>query len=626
MESLSATFKHEPIDAATDIRLLELHAGCQGDAIRCSLIGVDINKAGEYEALSYAWGSLTDLRVIECDHGALEVTVSLDTALRRLRQLDRPRIMWADAICIDQTNIEERNAQVARMRDIYARATNTIVWLGDDTIHLGDINSYISTAYDMFPPAATAALDSLSGSQQNMAQQVIASTLELLRQGKPNLVDYDWIPLVRLFTRPWFTRRWIIQEVAYSRQLQLVCGRLEISFEKLSTLATWLVYSGISMGIEAMCRQTNAVYFSSFRNFVIIREIRDAIRETSSARPAAASSEGSLVNIISGCRNFMCGDDRDLVFSMLGLATDCVGGAAVSTTSYFPRPDYALTSEQVFTRFALWELVDKQNLDILCLCDGTRLGTVLSSLPSWVPDLRALRNLGHGATDLMEMFHAGGKSRSVVSVVDDRVLEVRGYVVDHIAALVPLSELMTLNEGQNTAPSIQASDRFPDAFPKWLKSCERLAAGGHQHMSSARFEEFWRAMTRDCDAVGKRPPPDLSGAFMAYLRHMDNLSGKHRSEVDAQSVFQHLASVEPQVTRVIGYRFGRTRADRLGQMPRSARLGDAICVFPGARVPYLLRPLRLGTYAVVGECYLNGVMDGQVLASRHFQEQIVTIE
>ena len=624
MESLSSTFKHDPINSATDIRLLELQPGHHGDPIRCSLRGVHIDQSGDFEALSYAWGSLNDLRTIECGQGRLQVTVSLDAALRHLRQPNKPRIIWADAVCIDQTNIPERNEQVARMRDIYARAKSTVIWLGDDTTGLGDINSYISDTYDMFPPAAIAALDAPGEGQQNMAQQVIESIFELRDQGKPNLADYDWDPMVKIFTRPWFTRRWIVQEVAYSREPKLMCGNLEISFEKLSSLATWLVLSGISAGIETMCEKEDITYSAAFRNLIVIRELRDSIRRPSSGSNSISASDGSLVDVIGGCRTFMCGDDRDLVFAVLGLANDCIGDAKFVNSRYFPKPDYALTTEQVYTRFALWELIDKQNLDIMSLCETSQPNSGSLTLPSWVPDLRGLRGVSHSITDMMEMFKAGGEHRTSVTLVDERTVELSGYVVDHVTELIPEDVLLPINVEPNAL--VRPDGRFPDRFPNWLKACEKLASGEQESMTDSRFQEFWRAMTRDCDAVGNRPPPDLSEAFKSYLRHVYSLVGKHPREIDAQSVFEHLASVEPQVTRVAGYRFCRTKEDRLGQVSRPARQGDVVCIFPGAQVPYVLRPTSSGIYMLVGECYLNDVMDGQVITSGLYKERKILIQ
>ena len=46
----------------------------------------------------------------------MSITPNLDRAMRWLRYVDRERVFWIDAICIDQENIEERGRQVGYMR------------------------------------------------------------------------------------------------------------------------------------------------------------------------------------------------------------------------------------------------------------------------------------------------------------------------------------------------------------------------------------------------------------------------------------------------------------------------------------------------------------------------------
>ena len=82
-----------------------------------------------YEALSYFWGSPDKRRSIFIDEGCLRVTENLHAALLRLRDPFLPRILWIDAICIDQGDKGERNRQVQLMAKIYARASRVIVWL-----------------------------------------------------------------------------------------------------------------------------------------------------------------------------------------------------------------------------------------------------------------------------------------------------------------------------------------------------------------------------------------------------------------------------------------------------------------------------------------------------------------
>jgi hypothetical protein len=57
---------------------------------------------------------------------------NLYAALSRLRDPDLPRLLWADAVCIDQQNLQERSDQVRLMASIYSSAIRVIVWLGEE--------------------------------------------------------------------------------------------------------------------------------------------------------------------------------------------------------------------------------------------------------------------------------------------------------------------------------------------------------------------------------------------------------------------------------------------------------------------------------------------------------------
>lgn len=105
--------------------------------VQCTLQEVSIDDAEHsylYEALSYVWGSPTGTLEITCDKQTLLVTKNCMNALRNLRYVKTERILWIDAICIDQRpreeSILERNGQVKMMGEIYQRASKVVVWLG----------------------------------------------------------------------------------------------------------------------------------------------------------------------------------------------------------------------------------------------------------------------------------------------------------------------------------------------------------------------------------------------------------------------------------------------------------------------------------------------------------------
>ncbi|KAK0634007.1 heterokaryon incompatibility protein-domain-containing protein, partial [Immersiella caudata] len=111
-------------------RLVELLPGAASEPIACQLSEVAIGTRQTYEAISYCWGDPHDKTVIRCNEKQLRIPSTLAAALRGLRLGDRSRHLWADAICINQSDPRDKAMQVPHMRDIYSRSQRTLVWLG----------------------------------------------------------------------------------------------------------------------------------------------------------------------------------------------------------------------------------------------------------------------------------------------------------------------------------------------------------------------------------------------------------------------------------------------------------------------------------------------------------------
>ncbi len=117
--------------ACREIRLLRLLPGSWEDSLSCDLQVVSLDDQPGYQALSYVWGTSDIVKTVWLHGKAFEATLNLWAALRRLRNPCHERIIWADATCINQKDLEERSHQVALMGEIYSSASEVFVWLGD---------------------------------------------------------------------------------------------------------------------------------------------------------------------------------------------------------------------------------------------------------------------------------------------------------------------------------------------------------------------------------------------------------------------------------------------------------------------------------------------------------------
>ncbi|RWA09469.1 hypothetical protein EKO27_g5648 [Xylaria grammica] len=186
------------------IRLLRLLPGHGSDGVHCELSTVSLD-----EALSYVWGSEANPVQIILSGQTKDVTRSLGSALHHLRNDEKGRILWVDAVCINQGDLDERSSQVQLMQRTYSGASQVVVWLG--SLKDGD-------------------------------EQII----EVIRTlGRDSTVHWTAIPkmdaepfsLYRFLRHPWWSRIWTVQEAVLAKQLVYYCGKIHLLSHDLAGVA-----------------------------------------------------------------------------------------------------------------------------------------------------------------------------------------------------------------------------------------------------------------------------------------------------------------------------------------------------------------------------------------------------
>lgn len=199
MNSTKLLYTFRPLEHDRSIRILVLHPAMHNDDELVAHIehrnrrtaedGVDLQF---YEAVSYTWGKPIMNKTLTCDNTFLPITENVDVMLRRLRT-NRERRLWIDAICLNQADVDEKPCQVPLMGEIYREASNVLIWLGDAT--------------------------------EEELQAVI--TIRRLRLQGLTQVTQDrraMDALFELLARPWFTRRWILQEAVAHLNTVVILG------------------------------------------------------------------------------------------------------------------------------------------------------------------------------------------------------------------------------------------------------------------------------------------------------------------------------------------------------------------------------------------------------------------
>ncbi|EPE35036.1 hypothetical protein GLAREA_10731 [Glarea lozoyensis ATCC 20868] len=197
------SYQYQPLPAEVFIRVLCLHpSASMEDRVKCTishktLQQCQLDTIDHFSALSYVWGDAADPETIELEGYDFQVTRNLDSALRHIRDSSKPRDIWVDAICINQSDSEEKSIQVRMMWQVYQAAHHTLIYLGD----------------------ASSESDVLIRELNNLKHIPLESVLVAGFQD--------------ILQRPWFSRVWILQELAFSRDPWVHCGKQSIHWDML---------------------------------------------------------------------------------------------------------------------------------------------------------------------------------------------------------------------------------------------------------------------------------------------------------------------------------------------------------------------------------------------------------
>ncbi|KAF2878520.1 heterokaryon incompatibility protein-domain-containing protein, partial [Massariosphaeria phaeospora] len=223
---------YQPLPGPDYLRVIKLEPGLEDDILSCKLETVSLDGSLDlYEAISYVWGDPTATEEICCNGLFVEITSGLADALRRFRYPDKQRLLWADALCINQQDNQEKSRQVKQMGRIYENAKGVLVWVGRDSQGfaeacfrlLQEMNRYLD---EVFIECESKMVD-----------------MPLLTAPYPICDDPEqWIKVQELLDLPWFERVWTIQEAALAKECQLCWGAHSIDIADIFEFVIWRHY------------------------------------------------------------------------------------------------------------------------------------------------------------------------------------------------------------------------------------------------------------------------------------------------------------------------------------------------------------------------------------------------
>ena len=617
----SYVYKSLPTSPAT-IRLIKIHNETSSfdDPINCEIHHVSLDAASgyRYTGLSYVWGEPNYDQTIHCDECVIKVTSHLHGAIQSLRSR-RVTWVWIDAICIDQSNIAERNAQVSIMGRIFKQTHMTYAYLGKidaDGEQVAGVTIRLSFLHFLLRrrsrrdlellrdndsddvvlkealqnhPCASERERTWFGQWRNYCMSIFELREYISEEKTDRILQVLGLPVSKgrlwrsyadLFGySSWFQRGWVIQEAVLSPRVRLLLGSEIVDLEDIGQSLAFIADSGLgSAGLESL-----GPFISMAGEMMDLRN---------SGRPR------DLLQLLRTFRRCETSDPRDKIYSLLGLAEDLDEAA--------PKPDYHQSEEHVFSSYARY-LIQQQrqaNLDIL-----TDAGTVHGStrgvgtweagtwVPRWDKRLQLWREMAG-----TENFCASGSMKSAFSYGinfsygSKSPILVRGVIYDKVGRL---GAMMTNHSSWYT----------------WEKAVSNLG----QHGTNISVERYAKALVADFFGQGIEYFSDSSTHSWTFTDLYEHV----RAGQDLAAEHRDFMNWSARLTDTHG--FVLTYKKNIGWVPWDAKCRDIICIVFGVKMPLVIREVENGKYILIGAAYIEGIMYGEVFEETNIEGEDIML-
>lgn len=384
------SFKHDPLqNQSTDIRLIRLLPAsktCYLDTIQpiieCEIFHVSRMdpKICAYKALSYAWGSSRDTSpCIFINNKSYHTQRNLFEALAQFQtelQSDESLIIWIDALCIDQSNLDEKSAQVMKMRDIYVAANEVIIWLGRSTKRTATAVAFMRS---IAPPYLDNALEFRRQKSAEFSAGHISDAKLVLQKALSGESDEFW-GFIELVDRSYWDRIWVVQEYLAARRAIIRCGKerfLPVFFLRLCELmANPFGTTAIPIDPNTKLKKQIVCAIDRVMDLQLFIIKMEGCIERCRESPSTRLLYDSLIVQWSK----QATDPRDKVFALVGIWDAYMGRRFT--------PNYNWSTSRVYCELVQWAIDSDKTFNIWSfLQDDT---PKVQGLPSWAIDWSAV--------------------------------------------------------------------------------------------------------------------------------------------------------------------------------------------------------------------------------------------
>ncbi|RGP60616.1 hypothetical protein FSPOR_10583 [Fusarium sporotrichioides] len=633
--------------ARQEIRLLHVQPGAFDDPINAyfSIASLgDETQNVDFHALSYCWGDLSEpdeifLSPNQTDtqnETSFSIGKSAAQAIRRLRVTNETLVIWIDAVCINQDDLEERAQQVTLMTQIYSLASIVHIWLGEDNRGIEaclklirDICNYNSemcqggeacTCVGTKHPTPLADIKSFGEDRKREGHRIsfkgMFEVFEIhLKTWSREIIDMaGWYGntqlsflMSTLYENPWFSRVWVIQEALSARVPLVHCSAEQVPWEEVVEVSNWL-------GHPAYAAQNPHNASQQISMAAIWKKLKPKGRTmevpTTPIEAQETNQLSSILEVFLSGLDLKATDPRDKFFALLTFADETHDASQLDDLI---RPNYDKSKERVFADFTRWWIREHNSVAILSSihCQPTRtwvktVGPSVENLgisqPTWSVDHTGSSRWTQANLNACFKFEAAGDTKPDLELLktnDPLTLQLSGLRVTDIKKI-------------SCAP-IEYMYPYQGSFDNKQEICQVF----HQILDPCGMTPFWTRRNNAGDILQKT----IQECNQKYIDHMNShwayanrpplkvLKPNAKAELEYYDTKKLPTCIEPC--------FFITTSGLFGLCPWGSKEEDAVVLFDGGNVPYLLRPVKKEgdelRYELVGECFVQGIMHGEIL-------------
>jgi hypothetical protein len=594
-----------------------------GQQISCTLKTVSLDDDIQYEALSYVWGDPNDCLAITVNGQEILVTRNLATALRWVSSVTTTiRCIWIDAVCINQVDIPERNAQVLLMGDIYNKAQRVVAWLGEDLE--GSMKfacQHLRAFREHRDPTVLTGNGIFEGVNRRIDQTIVEIAPRLLGNGL-NGPEKSW---------DYWHRVWTAQEVIKAKRVVLQTASVEMPLEWLEEFSQYMAEVARRDGLNHPMALANVL-----------------VKTAPSVKPG--SHHAPLLDVLNSHRRRNSSDPRDKIYGFLGISDLKDSHHPGLKVDY--SPSHSVRKVYIGAAQAIIESTSK--LDVILQRNWTELYPSFQ-LPTWVPDWSSTGdtssiNLPSGVT-----WNASGKDAQVKFRSEEGidVLSSTGILFGKVCAVS--SRIQAKVDGThalagddygkfygNLVNTLGTTDGYGKLYGNLISTLGRTYDQLEKLASPKKLRiNVWETLN-PLEPLNLRSSALRQDLFIYQASRLDRREYPFALEelfppgmVNGEFVEANykvlileigptsLCAIAPMIENAQVYSHNLWESDPLlqrwkhlwdgdlilGMCPSSAREGDLVVILPGCQCPVILRP-KWKYFEFIGAVYIQGVNEG----------------